>query len=125
LFAYRRSRYNTRGILFPKERIMSAPVKAATLPEVPAEVLSFAAEKGVSEWVYPVLEMTARVFAGCPLRLFVECDYEDSDWQYIVLEADVKGYDPDRLLKAQLKWTRELVASVPAQPGQFFIYGIA
>ncbi len=77
---------------------MSAPVKTATLPEVPVEVLSFAAEKGVSEWVYPVLEMTARVIADCPLRLFVECDYEDSDWQYIVLEADVKGYDSDRVL---------------------------
>ena len=104
---------------------MTAPVKASTLPEVPAEVLSFAAEKGVSEWVYPVLEMTARAFAGCPIRLFVECDYEDADWQYIVLEADVKDYTSDQTYAAQRQWTRELVVSVPAQPGQFFIYGIA
>jgi hypothetical protein len=104
---------------------MSAPVKTATLPEVPVEVLSFAAEKGVSEWVYPVLEMTARVFADCPLRLFVECDYEDSDWQYIVLEADVKGYASDRLFAARNQWSAEIVRSVPTYPRQYFIYGLA
>jgi hypothetical protein len=104
---------------------MSAPTKPLTLPEVPAAVLSFAAEKGVSEWVCPVLEMTARVFAGCPIKVFVECDYEDSDWQYIVLEADVKGYDSEQLLAAQQQWAREIVRSVPDHPRQFFIYGIA
>jgi hypothetical protein len=72
-----------------------------------------------------VLEMTARVFADCPIKVFVEHDYEDSDWQYIVMEADVKSYTSDHVYSAQRQWTREMVASVPAQSGQFFIYGIA
>src|SRR4051812_43550345 len=100
---------------------MSAPAKVSTLPDVPAEVLSFAAEKGVSEWVYPILEMTVRIFAGCPVKVFVEHDYEDPDWQYIVLEADPKGYTNDQLLSARKQWTREIVGSVPAHPRQYFI----
>jgi hypothetical protein len=104
---------------------MSAPAKATTLPEVPAEVLSFAAEKGVSEWVYPVLELTGRVFAGCPMKIFVEHDYEDSDWQYIVLEVGSKGYTSEQLFAAQQQWSAEMVQSLPDYPRQYFIYGLA
>jgi hypothetical protein len=104
---------------------MSAPAKTATLPEVPEDVDSFAAAKGVSEWVRPVLEMTARVFVGCPLKVFVEHDYEDPDWQYIVVEADTGNYSADQTFAAQQQWTREAVQSLPAYARQFFIYGLA
>jgi hypothetical protein len=125
LFPFRPDEYNTSDNSFTKEPIMSAPAKLSTLPDVPAEVLAFAAENGVSEWVYPMLEMTARVFAGCPIRLFVECDREDSDWQYIVLEANITVYTSDQVYAAQRQWTHEVAHSFPPQPRQFFIYGIA
>jgi hypothetical protein len=104
---------------------MTAPLKIPTLPEVPTEVWSFAAANGVSEWVNPVLELTARVFARCPIKVFVENDSENSDWQYIVLEVGVSGYDGARLVAARTQWSAEIVRSVPAYPRQYFIYGLA
>ena len=79
---------------------MSAPANATTLPEVPPEVLSFAAEKGVSDFVAPVLEMTARAYPGRSIKLFVEYDYEDPDWQYIVVEVDTSGYTTEQYVTA-------------------------
>jgi hypothetical protein len=103
---------------------MSAPAKAATLPQVPPEVLSFAAEKGVSDFVVPVLEMTARAFAGCPLKMFVEYDYEEPEWQYIVVAADVTGYSTEQAVAAQHWLSAEYVRTVPAAFRQYFVSGM-
>jgi hypothetical protein len=100
---------------------MSAPVKAATLPEVPAEVLSFAAEKGVSEWVYPVLEMTARAFPGRHIKLYVQYDCEDPDWQAIILETDLRDYTTEQYLAADNTLGAEIVRSIPPRARQYFV----
>src|SRR5206468_2044444 len=107
------------------ERIMSAPAKVSTLPEVPAEVLSFAAEKGVSEYLYPVLEMTARVFPGRAIELNVEYDYEDPDWRYIVLEAKVGGWSSEQCAAATMRWSREVVDYCPNSHTRYFVCSIA
>lgn len=86
---------------------MSAPVKAATLPEVPAEVLSLAAEKGVGDSLYPVLEMTARLFPGCPLTVTREHEWEDPYDDYIQVHADVSGWSVEQVMAAYNQWIAE------------------
>ena len=100
---------------------MTAPVKASTLPEVPTEVLSFAAEKGVSEWVYPVLEMTARAFPGRSIKLSVEYDYEDPEWQYIVLRTDVHDYTTEQYITADNALGAEFVRRIPPPARRYFV----
>jgi hypothetical protein len=100
---------------------MSAPVKVVTLPEVPAEVLSFAAEKGVNDYLYPVLEMTARIFAGCPLQVFIEYDPEDPDWQSIVMQAGTVGWSSERIAAGMSRWSREVVAYCPNSHTRYFV----
>lgn len=102
---------------------MSAPAKTGTLPELPPEVLSFAVEKGVSDFVAPVLEMTARTYPGRSIRLFVEYDYEDPDWQYIVVEVDAGGYSTEQYVAAHHAWAAEFVGTIPAFARQFFVNG--
>jgi hypothetical protein len=103
---------------------MSAPAKVSTLPEIPAEVLSFAAEKGVSEWVYPVLEMTARAFPGRTITLSVGYDYEDPDWQYIVLDTDIRDYTVEQYRAADDSLGKEFVRTLPPAARQYFVHGI-
>jgi hypothetical protein len=100
---------------------MSAPVKAATLPEVPTEVLSFAAEMGVSEWVYPVLEMTMHAYPARAIKIFVQHDYEDPDWRSIVLQTERGNYTSEQYLAAHRALATEIVRSVPAHARQLFV----
>jgi hypothetical protein len=100
---------------------MSAPTKPFTLPEVPAEVLSFAAEKGVSEWIYPLLEMTARAFPGRSIKLYVHYDCEDPDWQVVVLETNLRDYTTEQYLAADNVLGAEIMRSVPPHARQYFV----
>jgi hypothetical protein len=103
------------------ERTMSAPAKTSTLPEVPAEVLSFAAEKRVSEWVHPMLEMTARAFPDRSIKLYVQYDCEDPDWQVIVLETNLGDYTTEQYLAADNALGAEIVRSMPPHARQYFV----
>jgi hypothetical protein len=100
---------------------MTAPVKNATLPDVPAEVLAFAAEKGVSEWVYPVIEMTARAFPGRAIKLYVQYDCEDSDLQVIILETNVRDLTTEQYRAADDALGAEIIRSVPPRVRQYFV----
>jgi hypothetical protein len=99
---------------------MTAPVKAATLPEVPAEVLSLAAEKGVGNYLYPVLEMTARLFPGCPLTVTREHEWEDPYEDYIQVHADVSGWSVERVVDAHRQWCADLAAYCPRSHTFYF-----
>jgi hypothetical protein len=100
---------------------MSAPANLSTLPEVPADVLSFAAEMGVADWVYPILDMTARAYPGRPIKLYVQRDHEEPDWQSIVLETHRGDMTSPAFHAAHRQLSGEIVKRVPARVRQHFV----
>jgi hypothetical protein len=97
-----------------KEDLMSTTPTPATRPAVPPEVLQFAAENGVSEYLYPVMELASSIFPGRPLTVLLEGDPEIADDWHIVFEVDTRDFDADQLLAAQRRWTGEKFRVCPA-----------
>jgi hypothetical protein len=104
---------------------MSALTTPAALPTVPPDVLQFAAESGVSEYLYPVLEMTRRILPHAPLTVLVEGDPEIADDWHIVIEADTRDFDAEQLYTTQRQWTGEIFRHCPATHVCVFRLGLS
>jgi hypothetical protein len=76
---------------------MSAPITPATAWQWPADVLTYAAERGVQAYLEPLREAVYRIFPTVQgLRIFVEQDQELRDVRWIVFEVEVPKQDvPD------------------------------
>ena len=103
---------------------MSRNAPAATLPAVPTDVATFAAEHGVADYVAPLLEMTCGIFPGVPMTVRLEDDMEIADLRWIVVSVDVAGWDADRLFAAQQQWTASLFKHCPSTHVHFFVLGM-
>src|SRR5204863_7645182 len=53
---------------------MSESARVSAMPSMPADVLAFADEAGVKDYVRPVLEMTMRLFGGRPTAVGLQGD---------------------------------------------------
>src|SRR5262245_9842164 len=79
------------------------------------EVLTFAAEQGVSAYLHPVVEMTRRLFPDArKMAVYVEEDLEIPDERTLVFDVEVAGLGPEQYVEARLRWGRELFAICPA-----------
>lgn len=98
---------------------------ATTAPEVglAADVIAFAAEQGVSDYLIPVVEMTRRAFPTATIKTLVEEDAEIADMRYIVMEVDAVGLDVDQLVEAQHQWSAGLFAHCPSTHAHLFCLG--
>jgi hypothetical protein len=103
---------------------MNQIVQKASLPPVPPEVWTFAAERGVSDYVYPLLEMTHRAFQGRPLTVLLEEDPEICDDRHIVIEADVTGMTSEEMFTAQRRWSKKVSDHCPSIHTHLFRYGL-
>ena len=82
---------------------------------VPADVHTFAAERGVGPYLPAVLEMTVRRFPDARrLAVLVEEDPEIANDRHIVIEVDVAGITADQYVEAKWQWGRELFQLCPA-----------
>ena len=94
---------------------MSAPVTQATGWQWPAEVLTYAAERGVQAYLDPLREALYRVFPTLQsLRVFVEQDQELRDVRCIVFEVAVPEQDIPDFVQAMHVWSREKFRVCPA-----------
>ena len=101
------------------------PATTAILqPVLPADVIAFAAEQGVGEYLPAVLEMTRQVFSrAASISVLLEDDPEIADWRKIVFEIDIAGWeDVDQLVAAQQQWTASLFQHCPATHVHFFVF---
>jgi hypothetical protein len=77
-----------------------------------SEVLAFASERGIKQYLHPVLEMTLRVFPTAErARAVLEVDPELPDERQIVFEVDADSSD---LVAQHWEWSRELFRICPA-----------
>ena len=100
------------------------PASILSPPTVPAEVLAFAEENGVSEYVLPVLEAARRAFPDAPMEVRVDEDAELPEVRFIVIDADVTGYDADQIFAADEKWVDGLMRCCPSVHRHFFVLGL-
>ena len=94
---------------------MSLIATSLPLPCVPADVLTFAEEQGVSAYLPSVLSLAHAIFPTWPIKVFLEGDPEIAhDW-HIILEIQVPDdADAESLFALHKQWTKGLFQSCPA-----------
>jgi hypothetical protein len=101
------------------------PTLTAPDPAIfPADVLAFAAERGVTDYLVPIYELTRRCFPGVEIAVTQQNDYEIADLGWIVFETAVGDWDFDRYRAAKGRWIAELVRSIPPAARQPFVLGM-
>jgi hypothetical protein len=99
---------------------MSATALSLPPPIVPPEVLAFAAEQRVSEYLPIVLALARRLFPREPMTVRVDDDPEIEDYRKIAIEVDVTGWQTPQLVAVQQQWTEQLIRSCPAHQAIVF-----
>ncbi len=81
----------------------------------PPDVLAFAREAGVADYLQPLLEETRRLFPEAPpMRVKVEADPEIENLRHIACEIDIPYTGTSNYLKAQKSWIQALCRVCPA-----------
>jgi hypothetical protein len=90
---------------------------------LPADVLAYAAEKGVEQFLVPYLELTKRIFpAAQRLEIVLEEDPEIADLTFIVFKVQVAGLSVSQAVEAQQSWIREsLECCLPPRDSPFVL----
>jgi hypothetical protein len=84
------------------------------LPPVSEEVLAFAAEQGVAQYLPAVLELARRLFPTAPMIVLKEGDPEIADDWHIVIEVDTTGMTVEEMVAAHDEWARGIFQYCPA-----------
>lgn len=103
---------------------MTQPTPVAHLSALPPEVLTFAAEQGVTDYLPAVLEMTRRIFPDVPLTVLVEDDPEIANDRHIVFEVDVTALNEAQLRERRQRWIREIFDHCPSTHAPVFRIGM-
>jgi hypothetical protein len=90
------------------------PAAGPALPDLSPEVLAFAAEQGVADYLPAVLDLLRRVFpAARRYAVAVEDDPEIANDRHIVLDVDVI-MDVEQAQAARRQWGKGLFECCPA-----------
>jgi hypothetical protein len=90
------------------------------------EVLAFAREKGVADYLEPLREATQRLFpTALRLDVSVEADAENPEIRHIVFECWVKVADVPDYLAARRRWSDVCFGIVPAPRMPEFIFHLS
>jgi hypothetical protein len=93
---------------------MSSILHSQTIAELSPDVVTFAAEQGVTAYLYPVLEMTGQIFQNCPMTVTVDEDPEIANDRHIVVDVGVYGWDAERMFEGQQRWISEIFQHCPS-----------
>lgn len=100
------------------------PATQIPAPVLSPDVLAFAAEQGVSEYLPKVVEMTQRVF-NVPATVVLEDDPEiANDWHLVVI-VKAPHLDVPQALETRWKWHERLFESCPAPLAHIFRIGLS
>src|SRR5260221_7717962 len=89
-------------------------VSPAPQPTVPPDVVAFACEQGVEQYLAPLIELTRRVYPSATrFEVFTEDDPEIPDDRHIVFRLDA-SLDLEQAREADYRWHRGAFEIVPA-----------
>lgn len=99
--------------------------ESATLagPAVPPEVRAFAAERGVSRYLGPVIELARQAFPSSALSVSLGQDAEDETHRYIALDVEAGGRTAEELLAGQRAWSVGISRVCPSPQAVCFVLG--
>jgi hypothetical protein len=89
----------------------------------PEDVRAFAAERGVTDYLGPLYELTKRCFDGADVRVVHECDPEIAGLQWIVFEVQASDWDLERYGSAHQHWLTGFHQMCPAAARGAFVLG--
>lgn len=94
---------------------MNIPVASTTPhPVIPADVVAFAREQGVDQYLPKLVEWARQVYPSATrFEVFTEDDPEIANDRHIVFELDVP-LDPEEAMEADRRWHRGVFQIVPA-----------
>jgi hypothetical protein len=90
---------------------------------VPPDVQEFAREKGVSQYLPPLIQLVRRAFPASTLAVSLGRDAEDETHQYIALDVDASGLDSAQLLAGQRSWSEGVSQLCPSARAVYFVLG--
>ena len=91
------------------------PSTTAPPPSFPADVIAFAAECGVTDYLIPVWEMTRRVFPMAHgITPVLEYDPEIEGLRHIRFNVEIDSLDVERFADRHWEWDHELFKVCPA-----------
>jgi hypothetical protein len=96
------------------------------VPVAPPDVLAFAEEQGVTEYLPAVLALARRIFPIWPIKVFLEDDPEiANDWHIIVEVQLPHDAAVDTLFASHQQWSREIFQHCPSTHVCVFRLGMA
>jgi hypothetical protein len=88
-------------------------VSTAPRPTIPAEVVAFAREQGVEQYLPNLIELARQVYSSATrFDVFIEDDPEIANDRHIVFEVDVP-LDVPQAMVAQRQWNDGVFARCP------------
>ena len=93
---------------------MARPVSHSVEKQWGPEVEAFAKQKGVQEYLLPILEMTKRVIPSIrSLELFLEVDPEIPNEHTIAYRVEVAGLSLEQAVESRWEWCAQLPNCYP------------
>lgn len=102
---------------------MSQSMAALPRPGIPAEVESFAADRGLGGYLNAVIELAQRAFPSSALLVSVGQDAEDESHRYIAFDIDATDQSADELLAGQQAWSEGLGHVGTPRQAMHFVLG--
>ena len=90
---------------------------------IPAAVQEFAAEKGVSRYLFAVIDLAQRAFPSSAVSVSLGEDAEDETHRYIALDVEVGGRTAEELVAGQRAWSAGLSGICPSRHAVYFVLG--
>ena len=104
---------------------MTQTVTAPDPAVFPADVLAFAAERGVTEYLVPLYELTKQCFPGAAVTVCQEYDYEIAGLGWIVYEVSVYDtWDDEPRWAAKRRWIADFIRLCPGDESINFTLGL-
>src|SRR5437763_14263605 len=86
----------------------------------PADVLAFAAERGVTGYLVPLYELAKLCFDGAEVSVRLELDCEIAGLGWVVYVVAAPGRDRERSRAAKDRWRKAVTATLPPDARQPF-----
>lgn len=102
---------------------MNNPPATLSGPVVPPEARAFAAEKGVSRYLGPVIDLARQAFPSSALSVSLGQDAEDETHRYIALDVEAGDLTAEDLLAGQRVWSGGVGRICPSPQAVHFVLG--
>jgi hypothetical protein len=100
------------------------PTMTAPDPAVfPADVVAFAAERGVTDYLVPLYDLARRCFPGADVAVEFESDYEIAGLSWVVYAVTVSHWELERIQSAYRNWLAEFSDACPPDASAAFVLG--